>query len=265
MTKHAPTKGEERLLPSVTAVGKSPIAIPIAPNGFLGTRESPNGLHVAKSNAGHCNVSYRYSENTKLGIWVATQRSQYGLHIKGKKSCITLSRIQKLERLAFEWDSQGTAWEERLSELADYRKIYGHCNVPRRNNEKTKLANWVQTQRSQYKMQQEGKKSFMTLSRIQALESLDFEWVLKERDAHIPNPEIGTLGFRMGQPGHRLRRAFERTCERSQNPRAQQKLQAGLLGRKSKDQLQVAPTRKDIAFAHPRNPGVAKTGFLVSF
>jgi hypothetical protein len=23
-----------------------------------------------------------------------------------------------------------TAWEDRMSELADYRKIHGHCNVP---------------------------------------------------------------------------------------------------------------------------------------
>jgi hypothetical protein len=46
---------------------------------------------------------------------------------------MTLSRIQKLESLGFEWewDSRGTAWEDRLSELADYRKMHGHCNVPR--------------------------------------------------------------------------------------------------------------------------------------
>jgi hypothetical protein len=46
-TKHAPTKGEERLLP-VNAVG----------NGFSGRNreESKNGLHVAKSNAGRSAV-----------------------------------------------------------------------------------------------------------------------------------------------------------------------------------------------------------------
>jgi hypothetical protein len=40
------------------------------------------------------------------------------------------------------WASNGTgwsAWEDRLSELADYRKIHGHCNVPG-YSENTKLA-----------------------------------------------------------------------------------------------------------------------------
>jgi hypothetical protein len=32
-----------------------------------------------------------------------------------------------------------SAWEDRLSELADYRRIHGHRNVPQ--NENTKLAN----------------------------------------------------------------------------------------------------------------------------
>jgi hypothetical protein len=30
-------------------------------------------------------------------------------------------------------------WEERLSELADYRKIHGHCNVPRKYSQNAKL------------------------------------------------------------------------------------------------------------------------------
>jgi hypothetical protein len=38
-----------------------------------------------------------------------------------------------------------SAWEDRLSELADYRKIYGRCNVLQRYSEISKLANWVKT------------------------------------------------------------------------------------------------------------------------
>jgi hypothetical protein len=34
-----------------------------------------------------------------------------------------------------------------LSELVDYRKIHGHCNVPR-NSKNIKLAMWVKKQRS---------------------------------------------------------------------------------------------------------------------
>jgi hypothetical protein len=32
-----------------------------------------------------------------------------------------------------------TEWEDHLSELAYFRKIHGHCNVPRSYSENTKL------------------------------------------------------------------------------------------------------------------------------
>jgi hypothetical protein len=73
-TKHAPTKGEERPLP-VTSIGKIPstIVIPIAPrNGFLGNREHPNGLHVAKSNAGRSAVSIHDDEDSKPDPVIST-------------------------------------------------------------------------------------------------------------------------------------------------------------------------------------------------
>jgi hypothetical protein len=125
---------------------------------------------------GHCNVPHSCSENPKLGIWVGTQRQQYRLHVEGKRSYLTLSRIQELESLGFEWGSCQIAWGDRLSELADYRKLHGHCNVPHSCSENPKLGIWVSYQRQQYKLHIKEKKSFMTLSRIQELESLGFEW-----------------------------------------------------------------------------------------
>jgi hypothetical protein len=68
---------------------------------------------------GHSNGPMKSSENPKLTTWVGTQRYQYGLHLKGKTSRMTLSRIQDLERLGFKWDCYGAAWEERLSEFVD--------------------------------------------------------------------------------------------------------------------------------------------------
>jgi hypothetical protein len=126
---------------------------------------------------GHCNVSKSHSENIKLANWVATQRTQYRLHLEGKTSSMTLSRIQGLESLGFDWGNcSGPAWEYRLSELADYRKIHGHCNVPKSHSECSKLANWVAKQRTNYRLHLEGKTSSMTLSRIQEMESLGFDW-----------------------------------------------------------------------------------------
>jgi hypothetical protein len=51
-------------------------------------------------------------------------------------------------------DADATTWEVRFSELADYSKIHGHCNVPKKYSENTQLANWVGPQRGQYKSQQ---------------------------------------------------------------------------------------------------------------
>jgi hypothetical protein len=73
---------------------------------------------------GHCNVPKRYIENIQMGYWVSKQRNNYRM---------TLTRIQKLESLGFEWSSHGTSWEDRLSELADYRKIHGHCKEQQRS------------------------------------------------------------------------------------------------------------------------------------
>jgi hypothetical protein len=126
---------------------------------------------------GHCNVPKNYSENSKLASWVRTQRDQYRLQQEGKASSITTFRIQQLESLGFEWRVCLITWEDRLSELADYRKVHGHCNVLKRYSENPQLGKWVETQRSNYKLRREGKTSSMTALRIQELERLGFEWV----------------------------------------------------------------------------------------
>jgi hypothetical protein len=117
-----------------------------------------------------------YSENTKLATWVQTQRSQNKLHRQGKPSPISASRIRALESLGFEWDSRGAAWTDLFNELADYQKIHGHCNVPKGYGGNRKLSEWVAYQRRHYKLHLKGETSSMTPFRIQALESLGFEW-----------------------------------------------------------------------------------------
>jgi hypothetical protein len=145
---------------------------------------------------GNCNVPKRYSDNLKLGKWVAEQRTQYRFHKEGKISSRMLSRIEELESLGFEWRVGVTAWEDRLSELADYRKIHGHCNVSRNDSEHTKLGHWVTNQRYQYRLHKEGKTSPMTLSRINDLESLDFEWVVCRGKGTAKTPSLGEGAIR---------------------------------------------------------------------
>jgi hypothetical protein len=126
---------------------------------------------------GHSSVLHNYSENLQLATWVSKQRTSYRLHLEGKTSPMNTFRIQELESLGFQWKRTNvTAWGDRLRELADFRKNHEHCNVPQSFSENTKLGRWIGTQRSHYGLHVKRKKSSMTLSRIQKLESLDFEW-----------------------------------------------------------------------------------------
>jgi hypothetical protein len=85
-------------------------------------------------------------------------------------------RLRALEGLDFAWDAFDALWKQRLSELANYRDIHGHCNVPTNYRENKSLGTWVRTQKVQYQHKKLGNKSHMTDSRLQALEGLDFVW-----------------------------------------------------------------------------------------
>jgi hypothetical protein len=75
---------------------------------------------------------------------------------------------------------QADAWTSMLEELLEFRRTYGHCNVPHTSKELPALGRWVKRQRYQYKLMQEGKKeSTMTPERAQVLEQVGFVW-----DAH---------------------------------------------------------------------------------
>lgn len=128
---------------------------------------------------GHCLVPHTYGENLPLARWVKRQRYQFKLMVEGKQSTMTEDRVKDLEDIGFIWDSQGAAWAERLNELAAFRKVYMHCNVPSNYSENSQLATWVKCQRRQYKLHAEAKRSNMTPLRIKELENLGFEWELR--------------------------------------------------------------------------------------
>jgi hypothetical protein len=116
-------------------------------------------------------------ENSKLACWVGTQTQRFKLQQEGTLG--TLSRIQEVESLGFEWKAPKSvsygfafAWKDRLSgELADHHTIHGHCSVPKRYSGNVKLADRVEKQRTNYRLLQQGKTSPMTAFRIQELES----------------------------------------------------------------------------------------------
>jgi hypothetical protein len=56
-----------------------------------------------KSNNDDCKVPQHYKENRALGKWVAKQREQYKLMLKGQHSFLTPYRLEKLNDLGFVW------------------------------------------------------------------------------------------------------------------------------------------------------------------
>ncbi|CAJ1927140.1 unnamed protein product [Cylindrotheca closterium] len=125
---------------------------------------------------GHCNVSDVCSDDIVLVRWAKRQRYQYKLLQQGMSSTMTTGRIRKLEAIGFVWDIHAALWEERLAELTEFRKQWGHCIVPSIYKGSPVLATWVKCQRRQYKNKLLGRKSNITDERIAALERLGFAW-----------------------------------------------------------------------------------------
>jgi hypothetical protein len=62
-------------------------------------------------------------------------------------------------------------WDQRFQELVDFKKINGHTNVPTKSGQ---LGTWVNNQRIQYCLLNEGNHSALTNERREKLESIGF-------------------------------------------------------------------------------------------
>ena len=70
--------------------------------------------------------------------------------------------------------SWSQSWEDRFQELVMYKETHGNCLVPYNYETNPKLATWVSTQRTQYRLLKNGQISSVTSSRIETLESIGF-------------------------------------------------------------------------------------------
>ena len=141
-----------------------------------------NELVEYKKIHGHCNVPQRQEDVRQLAIWVTHQRNFYKKLKEGSPSQITEERIKALEKIGFDWSPDrklNSKWQERYEELIEYKKKYGHCDVPRKYDENKKLATWVNSQRYFYRNVQSGKQSYITEERIELLQKIGFRWTKK--------------------------------------------------------------------------------------
>jgi hypothetical protein len=129
-----------------------------------------------KQTHGHCGVPNIFPSNPSVAQWVKRQRYQHKLKMQGKRNTLTDARQQVLEMVGFVWDSQEAAWMERWNELRSFWMENGHSNVPTNYESNRQLWIWVKCQRRQYKLNQAGRPSNMTIERITKMESLGFNW-----------------------------------------------------------------------------------------
>jgi hypothetical protein len=71
--------------------------------GQVSWNEKFEELKAYKKKHGNCHVPTKYKENTALGRWVSTQRSDYKKFCEGKKSNMNEEKMHKLERIGFAW------------------------------------------------------------------------------------------------------------------------------------------------------------------
>jgi hypothetical protein len=90
-----------------------------------------------------------------------------------RKGLLFADRRARLEELRFVWDARDPSWEIMFDELERYRKENGHCNVPQRRHESSRLAKWVSFQRA---LKTQGR---LTSDRKVRLDALGFVWSVK--------------------------------------------------------------------------------------
>jgi hypothetical protein len=107
-----------------------------------------------KQTFGNCQVPTHFTENTKLGRWVHTQRHQRRLQIQGKKSSMTTHRYQLLQQLGFAWEVRPplarprATWQQRYDEMRHFHMTYGHLRIIDHEIVEPELIQWAQEQKA---------------------------------------------------------------------------------------------------------------------
>jgi hypothetical protein len=116
-----------------------------------------------KISFGHCNVPREWQSAPELSHRVGVQRRNYS---KGK---MNHEHITGLNEIGFVWEPIDTSWSEMFSELIKFNELNGHCRVPQRFAENSKLGRWVARQRKSIRRKQ------LISERARLLEEIGFE------------------------------------------------------------------------------------------
>lgn len=121
-------------------------------------------LKKFKERFGHCMVPEDWKENPILGRWVIRQRVY--------KDYLTDERIEKLNQIGFTWNVYDHLWQNSYKMLLEFKKEFGHCEVPKGRPEYSRLAEWVGKQREDKRK----KLKRLSLEKIKKLNKIGFYW-----------------------------------------------------------------------------------------
>ena len=137
--------------------------------------------HLLSSfNQQDCLVPHGYEPDPSFAEWIHRQRTSYAAMKKDKApSAILLERMQKLEDLDFNFTVHTDKWMDHYNQLKEYKETHGDCQVPTHYATNRQLGRWTHTQRHQRRLQTKGKRSCMTVERINLLDQLGFSWEVR--------------------------------------------------------------------------------------
>ena len=107
-------------------------------------------------------LKHTTSDNSKLGIWVGSQRTRF------KDNTITDNEIALLNKIGMVWSVSESQWDEMYDLAVEYYKTNGNLLIPQRykTEDDKPLGLWVQRQRAKYKSNQLSEKEISSLSKI---------------------------------------------------------------------------------------------------
>jgi len=141
-------------------------------------------LQAFKTDTGHLNIDHNYKHCSNLGGWAAEMSTLYNNWKAGTQhlSEDMIAKFNQLIALGFQFNvlpyyENNRSWEDHYNVLLMFKENHqGSARVPLKYKADLRLGKWVQTQRQQYKLLQEGKRSKLTEDRIERLEDAGFEW-----------------------------------------------------------------------------------------
>lgn len=123
-------------------------------------------LKLFKGKYSNCNVPAGWHENKPLAIWVKAQRFNF------RNDKLTPERIDLLNSIGFQFDVI-SKWEDRLTQLVNYKKTHGTISIRKDDIKNQKLRNWVKNQTSK------AKKNNLDPHKIKLLENCGINLSLK--------------------------------------------------------------------------------------